>query len=85
LTAFVLIATAALLAIPLLAQLVWMLAGCADRLFDLEAWRASMSRLDPAARASLARWVLAIAGGIAASALLISAGLSIRSYEKRDL
>jgi ABC-type transport system involved in multi-copper enzyme maturation permease subunit len=82
---FSFIGVAALLGIPLLAQLFLMLAGYADRFLDLEVWRGSTGRIDAAARMRLAHWALGIAGGITALALLISAGLSILFYDKRDL
>ncbi len=75
----------ALIVISLLLQLTFLLAGCSSSILDPELWVRSAAKFSAEEKDRLAHWTLGIMSLLMTAALLLSAGLSIRLYEKRDL
>jgi len=75
----------ALIVFSLPTQLAFYLAGHSRLLADPELWRETAAKFSAAERARLAHLVIGILALLASAAFLVSAGLSIRFYEKRDL
>jgi ABC-type transport system involved in multi-copper enzyme maturation permease subunit len=74
-----------LIVAPLLLQLALLLAGYGNPLMDPEVWRRGAEELDAEEGIRLARRVVAGLTVLACGAALLSAGLSVRFFEKRDL
>jgi ABC-type transport system involved in multi-copper enzyme maturation permease subunit len=79
------IGVALLIVIPLLLQLVFFLAGYSNPLLDPELLRRRAAEMGTAQRERLAHLAMGVMTVLAMAATLLSAGLSVRFYEKRDL
>jgi ABC-type transport system involved in multi-copper enzyme maturation permease subunit len=74
-----------LIVIPMLVQLVLFVAGYSNPLLDTELLRRRAAEIGAAERERLAHLAIGVMTVLATAATLLSAGLSIRFYEKRDL
>ena len=79
------IGVGALIVIPLMLQLALFLAGYTNPLLDSELWRRGAENFGAGERARLMRGAVGGMAALAGVTVLVSAGLSVRFYEKRDL
>ena len=85
LVVFSAVAVGVLIVAPLLLHLALLLAGYGNPLMDPEVWRRGAEKLRAEEGARLAQRVVGGMAVLACGAVLLSAGLSIRFFEKRDL
>jgi hypothetical protein len=74
-----------LIVIPMLVQLVLFLAGYSNPLLDPELLQRRAAKFGAEERERLAHLAMFVIAVLSTVAVLLSAGLSVRFYEKRDL
>lgn len=79
------IGVGALIVIPVLLQLALLFAGYSNSLLDPELWAGGTAGIGPEERERLAHWAIGVTAVLVTAAVLLSAALSVRFYEKRDL
>jgi hypothetical protein len=85
LVVFSAIGVGALIVTPLVLQLTLFLAGYTNPLLDPELWRRGAEKIGADEGARFVQRVIGGLGALASGAVLVSAGLSVHFYEKRDL